>query len=197
MDRQRDTWTGTINRRTDGQAIGRKDICDNEIWRKWGRISNSHDTREQNKEKWGRMLSSPTPPLSHSLSLSLSHTLSLSHSFSFPPPFSNSVSVSLYVYLSYFLSLYHSLTRAGALFICFLSLSFPFFLLLTQILTGTWNVIQLDFYVAASNWWENHRSYPEGYLMRECANKYHWITICCLFVSIKIIMAVVMENKLM
>ena len=30
-DRQRDTWTGTINRRTDGQAIGQKDICDNEI----------------------------------------------------------------------------------------------------------------------------------------------------------------------
>ena len=139
------------------------------------------------KNEWEclRTVSSPTPSHSHSLS------------FSFPPPFSNSVSVSLYVYLSYSLSLYHSLTRAGAIFICFFSLSFPFFLLLTQILTGTWNVIQLDFYVAASNWWENHRSYPEGYLMRECANKYHWITICCLFVSIKIIMAVVMENKLM
>ena len=142
-------------------------------------------TREQNKEKWARMLeegklshsSSLSHSLSHSLSISLSHSLShtlyLSLSFSFPPPFSNSVSVSLYVYLSYFLSLYHSLTRAGALFICFLSLSFPFFLLLTQILTGTWNVIQLDFYVAASNWWENHRSYPEGHLMRDCAYKYH------------------------
>ena len=143
--------------------------------------------REQNKEKWVRMLKNGN--FSDSFSLS----------FSFPPPFSNSVSVSLYVYLSYLLSLHQSLTRAGAFFICicFLSLSIPFFLLLTQILTGTWNVTQLDFYVAANNLWENHRSYPEGHLMRDCVYKYHWITICCLFISIKIIMAVVMENKWM
>ena len=144
--------------------------------------------REQNKDKWVRMLKNGK--FSHTFSLSLSL------SFSFPPPFSNSVSVSLYVYLSYLLSLYQSLTRAGAFFICicFLSLSIPFFLFLTQILTGTWNVTQLDFYVAASNWWENHRSFPEGHLMRDCVFKYHWITICCLFVSIKIIMAVVIRN---